>query len=82
VALAAIQQRIDDLEVEVAQARSGPAHGYTPKIPGSIADLSTPADALLRQLPSVVAVEVLVACPKPTHRIIHVRDWHYVRREL
>jgi hypothetical protein len=27
-------------------------------------------------------VEVLVAAPKPTRRIVHLRDWHVVPREL
>jgi hypothetical protein len=29
----------------------------------------------------VVDADVLVTCPKPTHRIIHLRDWHWVDRD-
>jgi hypothetical protein len=30
----------------------------------------------------VAKVEVLVATERPSHRIVHIRDWHYVPREL
>src|SRR5262245_39942469 len=53
-----------------------------PKVDWRIDDLSTPAAELLRQLPGVVEVEVLVAPPNPTHRIIQLRDWHYVPPDL
>lgn len=43
--------------------------------------LGTPADAL-RHLPGVGEVEILVAAPRPTRRIVHVRDWHFVPRDL
>jgi hypothetical protein len=81
--LAEVQQRVEALRREVEQARAAPApaDAYTPQTPGSIADLATDAAALLRQLPGVENVEVLVACPKPTHRIIHLRDWHWVDRD-
>jgi hypothetical protein len=81
--LAEVQQRVEALRQEVEQARAAPdlADAYTPQTPGSIADLATDAAALLRQLPGVENVEVLVACPKPTHRIIHLRDWHWVDRD-
>src|SRR4051812_1837904 len=39
---------------------------------------SDPLVALLRSQPEVVQVEVLVAPPRPTLRIIHVRDRRYV----
>jgi hypothetical protein len=76
--LAEVQQRNKALRQEVEQARAAPdpADASAPQTAGSIADLSTDAAALLRQLPGVVDVEVLVTCPKPTHRIIHLRDWH------
>jgi hypothetical protein len=37
---------------------------------------------LLRQLPGVVQVEVAVRAEQPTHRIVHLRDWHFVPRDL
>jgi hypothetical protein len=45
-------------------------------------DLGRPVADLLRQLPGVVSVEVVPASGKPTRRLIHLRDWHYVRRDL
>lgn len=51
--------------------------------PAHAADESTgPHADALRQLPGVSEVEVLVAVARPTRRIIHVRDWHYVPRDL
>src|SRR5262245_66447880 len=38
--------------------------------------------ALLRQLPGVAHVELAVAVARPSQRIIHLRDWHYVPRDL
>src|SRR5262249_49352306 len=35
---------------------------------------------LIRRLPEVEWVEVLVPADRPTHRIVHVRDWHFVPR--
>lgn len=34
------------------------------------------------ELPNVIKVEPMVRVDKPTHRIIHIRDWHYVPRNL
>jgi hypothetical protein len=45
-------------------------------------DLRTPAVEVLRQLPGVAEVEVLVPAAQPTHRIIHLRDYHFVPRDL
>jgi hypothetical protein len=55
---------------------------YVPKVPGRIDELASPAVDILRQIPSVADVQVLVSTPKPTHRIIQLRDWHYVPAEL
>jgi hypothetical protein len=41
-----------------------------------------PTTTTLRQAPGVVRVEELVSSQHPTHRIIHVRDWHFVPRDL
>ena len=43
-----------------------------------IDDLSTNIVPLLRQLPNVVEVKHKVLSDKPTHRIIHIADWHFV----
>jgi hypothetical protein len=80
--LAAVRQRIEALEHEGQLARSSLHHDYRPQVQGSIADLHSPAAEILRQLPGVVRVETRVACPTPTHRIIHFRDWHFVPPDL
>jgi hypothetical protein len=54
---------------------------YVPSVQGQIDDLAAPAADILRQLPGVDDVQVLVGAPKPAHRIIHLRDWHFVPRE-
>jgi hypothetical protein len=81
--LAEVQQRVEALRQEVEQVRTAadPADTYIPKAAGSIDDLVTDAAAILRQLPGVTNVEVIVTCANPTHRIIHLRDWHWVERE-
>jgi hypothetical protein len=43
----------------------------------------TPAKTIdWRALPGVAKAEALVATKHPAQRLIHIRDWHYVRREL
>jgi hypothetical protein len=44
--------------------------------------IDSPVVDLLRQLPGVVQVEVGVTAKKPTSRIVHLRDWHYVPKDL
>lgn len=56
--------------------------GADPKVRGHISDLDAPVADILRRLPGVVDVEILVAPKDPTHRLIHVRDYHYVPRSL
>jgi hypothetical protein len=74
--LEALEQQVAKQETASAQAVAE----YRPVIPGRIDDLESPAAEILRQLPGVVQVEELVRCEKPTHRIIHLRDWHFVPR--
>jgi hypothetical protein len=79
------EERIRRLAEEVERQRQGSAAAvaaYAPKVVGRLDDLRANAAAILRQLPGVARVEVLVAVPKPTHRIIHLRDWHHVPRDL
>jgi hypothetical protein len=47
---------------------------YVPKVTGRIDEQASPAADILRQIPGVAHVEVLVSSPKPTHRIIQLRD--------
>lgn len=53
----------------------------TTSTPLRIDDLNHSVEGLLRGLPGVADVEVHHA-NKPTHRIIHLRDWHYISRDL
>jgi hypothetical protein len=79
------ENRIRQLEQQVEQERltsKDAVDSYVPKLHGRIDDLSAPAAAILRQLPGVADVEVLVAGRKPTRRIVHLRDWHLVTRDL
>jgi hypothetical protein len=49
---------------------------------GRLDDLTAPSADILRHSPGVADVEVLVPASKPTHRIIHLQDWHWVPRDL
>jgi hypothetical protein len=53
-----------------------------PLIQARIDDLGTSPVDLLRHLPGVVQVEVGVPSEKPTCRVVHLRDWHFVPRNL
>jgi hypothetical protein len=67
-----------DQEERSAQAVAA----YQPKTTARIDDLSTSVPDLLRQLPGMVQVEIAVRADKPTHRIIQLRDWHFVPKDL
>lgn len=47
----------------------------------SLSDLTAPATAILRSLSGVEAIETLVAAERPTHRIVHIADWHFVPKD-
>lgn len=47
---------------------------------GDLSDLAVSAKNILAGLPGVDKVEVLVAADRPTHRIVHIADWHFVPR--
>ena len=46
-----------------------------------IDDLTVSVVEALKRLPDVVEVDVKVRVEKPTHRIVHVRDWHFINRD-
>ena len=73
-----LKQLVAEEEIVSAQAVAG----YLPKNTARIDDLDSQVADLLRQLPGVVEVEIAVAADKPTCRIIHLRDWHYVPKDL
>lgn len=75
----------DLLEMEAQDARAASEQAvkdYMPTVAGRIDDLAAPGADILQQLPGVAHVEMLVAVPKPTHRIIHIRDYHFVPEDL
>lgn len=81
----AIENRIPMLKQRLAERREvieQAIAAYSPKPSVRIDDLSAPADEIFRGLPGVIQVEVLVRADKPTGRIIHLRDWHYVPKVL
>lgn len=72
-----LKRQITDQEIESARA----AANYAPLVKIQIDDLKSPVADLLRSLPGVVQVEALVKSEKPTHRIIHLRDWHFAPKD-
>ena len=55
---------------------------YRPTNHARIDDSGTAVVELLRSLPGVVRVEVGVQADQPTCRIVHLRDWHFVPKDL
>jgi Tfp pilus assembly protein PilO len=73
-----LKQLVAEQEIESAKAVAG----YLPANKTWIDDLDSPVVELLRQLPGVVRVEVAIAATKPTRRIVHLRDYHFVPKDL
>jgi hypothetical protein len=73
-----LQKVVAELEKESALAVTK----YEPATTVRIDDLSAPAATILRRLPGVVQVEVAVIADHPNHRIVHLRDWHFVPKDL
>lgn len=74
-----------DLQAQVEHLRQIThlsVEGYRPRTTGRIGDIDTPASDLLRQLPGVEAVEIAVRVDAPARRIVHLRDWHHVPKDL
>jgi hypothetical protein len=69
---------VAEQEEESAQAVAS----YQPKTQARIDDLGISVVDLLRQLPGVAQVEVGVRAEEATCRIVHLRDWHYVPKDL
>lgn len=77
--------RIPNLKKQIAEQDAESAQAvakYAPVTKHRIDDLRSPVVELLRSLPGVVQVEVGVVAKNPTSRIIHLRDWHLVPKEL
>jgi hypothetical protein len=79
------RQRVDRLQAAVEEQRTISERAvteYKPRGPGRLDDLTTSADALLRQLHGVVQVDTSVSVARPSARIVQLRDWHHVPRDL
>lgn len=80
-----VETRIDKLKKIVADQEQESAKvfsDYRPTTRAQIDDLTASAEDIIRQLPGVAHVDVAVRAAKPTHRIIHLRDWHTVPADL
>ncbi len=66
----------------VPRQSQDPASHYRPKSTTSVDAIETPVAGLLRGLPGVVDVNVSPAKRKLDHRIIHLKDWHFLPRNL
>jgi hypothetical protein len=76
--LTSLRAMVEQLEKESAEA----ATSYAPKVTARLDDLNASAESVLRQLPGVIQVEVAVPAQEPKHRIVHLRDWHFVPKDL
>jgi len=76
--IAKLTKLVADQEQESSQAVAN----YLPKINSRIDDLGISVDDLLRQLPGAVQVDSGAKVEKPTHRIVHLRSWHFVPKDL
>jgi hypothetical protein len=84
-ALSSLRLRVADLRGRVEKERTVAAEAvekYQPQDKGRVDDLGRPVADILRQLPGVVNVEVVPAEGKATRRLIHLRDFHHVPRDL
>jgi len=82
---ASLPDRVPALRAAVAAQAKEAAQtvsSYRPFSNARIDDLQAPVNELLRGLPGVVEVEAKVRAENPTTRIIHLRDWHFVPRDL
>ena len=73
-----LKQLVAEQEIDSAKAEAN----YFPANKTRIDDLDAQVVDLLRQLPGVVHVDVAVAAAKPMCRIVHLRDYHFVPKEL
>jgi hypothetical protein len=56
--------------------------GYRPTFRHRLDDLGTPAADLLRGLPGVARAEAGVKVERPGRRVLPLRDWHFLPKEL
>jgi hypothetical protein len=68
-----LKKLIEELEKESATTVAS----YAPESAVRLDDMTASAETMLRQLPGSINVEIAVRAEKPTHRSIHLRDWHF-----
>ena len=75
-----IKDHSDDEDAELSHVVAN----YRPTTQARLDDLHSSVSVveLLRGLPGVVRVDVGVKAEKPTCRIVHLRDWHFVPKDL
>jgi hypothetical protein len=73
-----LQQQVNLQEIESANAVAN----YVPATNARIDDLNLSAVGALRQLPGTDQVEVAVSAQNPIGRIVKLRDWHFVPKDL
>ncbi len=69
-------------EEDKRQPNAPESERYRPLVKGMVEAERAPLAQLFRQLPGVSSVDVCNQCPKPRLRIVHLKDWHYVPRDL
>ena len=80
-AVDATQDRIQKLKrLILKQSKAGET--YEPSIKGNVEATDAPVVDILKQLPGVVAVEVPVQVERPKHRIVHLKNWHFLSKDL
>jgi hypothetical protein len=77
--LSELRKLIEDQEKESATAVAT----YAPKTAAArLDDLTASPESVFKELPGVAHVEVAIQAENPTHLIVHLRDWHYVPKDL
>ena len=67
----------------VPTSRTGPSSGSTDKAANDIHSLSFPAETILRESREVDSVRATRSRQQQfTHRIIHIRNWHFLPKDL
>ena len=75
------QDRIQELKrLILKQPKAG--QSYLPAVEGNLEAADAPVLDILKQLPGVIAVEMPIQVERPKHRIVHLKDWHYLPKDL
>ncbi|MFH1920709.1 MAG: hypothetical protein ABIP48_12570 [Planctomycetota bacterium] len=75
-------RRLRQLVRETKEAAPLAVDSYRPTVNGPVDDLDAPVYDFLRQLPGVVKVSIHKPVDRPTHRIVHLTDWHFLPKAL